>query len=541
MGWNSRRYARALGAGVGLALLAAACGDDDGEGGASGETSEAPVPTETSSPDEPEFDPDGELVVMLDKQPVTLDPAKTINNQSWPYIFEIYDRLIGRDADNGLVPMLATDWSFSDDGLTFDMELRDDVRFNDGTPLTSADVKASLDRAKTVAGTAWGTILAPVVAVETPGTHEVRIVLDRPLGSLPAVLTSPAGAVINAKVIAEGRDLGIDPGRAAGSGPRVVTDLVVNSRADFERADDDYWDPEANRLAKVTILFAADAEARLNAFRSGQADVIKVNFGIAEQAKALADSDDSALYKEKEGAGQFVVYFNSKKPGLAEVAVRRALNLAIDREAIESFFDGDCTATTQLYGEGQPGYDPDLDDQFEYDPEEAKRLLGSTGVGNLTLDLVFPAVSPYDVVATLVQEQLKAVGVEVSVAGIDGASSTTQFIGGQGDMLVGNMVAQIDPSQIVNNHFLGVQKLSVDVAPEVEALQAEGLTRRGTSSDWEEKYQEIAAVAGEKALYIPICNIKAQYLVNLRVGGFEEIAGQKDSAGLEARDLWVLP
>ncbi|MGE3621559.1 MAG: ABC transporter substrate-binding protein, partial [Acidimicrobiia bacterium] len=206
-----------------VGAVVAACGgggdDDDAAGGGSSTTEAEGTPEEE---EEVAADPNGEITAMIVQVPSTLDPGQAINTSPWPYIFEIYDRLIGRDVDNNLVPMLATEWEFSDDGLELRFTLRDDVKFNDGKQLTSADVKATIERSKTMQGGAWAQSLDAIETVETPSDFEVVFKLSRPSGSLPAVLSTPAGAIINADVIASGRNLATEPGRDAGSGPRVV-------------------------------------------------------------------------------------------------------------------------------------------------------------------------------------------------------------------------------------------------------------------------------------------------------------------------------
>ncbi|MGE3622229.1 MAG: ABC transporter substrate-binding protein, partial [Acidimicrobiia bacterium] len=503
--------------------VVAACGggsdDDDASGGAGTSTTEVEEEEEEIA-----ADPDGEITAMVVQVPSTLDPAQAINTSPWPYIFEIYDRLIGRDVDNDLVPMLATEWEFSDDGLELHLSLRDDVRFNDGKQLTSADVKATLERYKTMQGSAWAQSLSAIETIETPGDFEVVLRLSRPSGSLPAVFSSPAGAIINADVIASGRNLATEPGRDAGSGPRVVENYVVNSRVDFVRADDDYWDPDGNRLARVTLIRVADPVARLNALRAGEADLITVKLETSEQAKTLADQSDDYVYKEKEGSQHNVLYFNSREAPLDKVEVRRAINLAVDRDAIAAFMDGDCPAATQLFPEGQVGHDPDLDDQYTYDPDEAVKLLEQAGYPNgLDLSLTTPAgASPYEALAAVIQEQLSKVDIRVEVTPVDAASQTPQFIAGGVNMAAGTMVTPVDSSQILDKHFLGVQRLAVDVAPEVADLAIEGEDRTVPEAQWQQAYEDIARIAGwEKSLYMPVCNGKAQYLMTKDIGGFD--------------------
>ncbi|MGE3621735.1 MAG: ABC transporter substrate-binding protein, partial [Acidimicrobiia bacterium] len=215
-----------------------------------------------------------------------------------------------------------------------------------------------------------------------------------------------------------------------------------------------------------------------------------------------------------------------------------------DRGAIEDYMDGDCEAATQLYPRDQVGHDPDLDDQFTHDPERARRLLAEAGFPD-GVDLQLATIagqSPYEALAAIIQEQLANVGIRVEILRADAASLTQQFAAGDLDMATGAMMGTPpDPGEILTSHFLGVQNLAQGVAPEMADLAVAGQDRTGPSEGWQTRYREAARIAGEKALYMPICNGKAQYLMTSKVGGFDEMPGQSLFGSVEARALWMKP
>ncbi|MCU1486567.1 MAG: dipeptide-binding transporter [Actinomycetia bacterium] len=510
---------------VGGALVLSACGSSDS-------SSEA-APTKPSS----DFDPNGSLTAVLVQAPSTLDPAKPVNTGPWPYMSSIYDRLVGRDDDNKLLPMVATSWSFSSDGKTFTMKLRKDVKFNDGTPLTSADVKASIERAQTITGSAWVKALSAIASIDTPGPYQVQFNLSRPSGGLPALFATPAGSVINAKAIASGEDLATNPGPDAGSGPMIVKSIVLNSRVDYVRADNDYWDPDANRLAKMSLQRVPESVARLNALRSGQADVATIKLETSKQAKALA-KQGAFVYKEKPNS-QVNTVFMSRTGTLSDVRVRQALNYAIDRKAMEAATGGDCQATSQVFTRGAVGFDGSLDHTFDRDVAKAKKLLADAGHPNgLTVSLSVPqGAQPYEFLAPIMQQQMADAGIKLEVRVKDPVSYTQQFLAGQDDMMFATIQNYVDPGLMLDLFYFGGQQIAKGI-DDITTLAAEGQDRTQPTKVWQQKYVDISRITQDQALVMPTCSSKAQYLMTKKVGGFDKMPGQLESAAFEGRVLW---
>jgi peptide/nickel transport system substrate-binding protein len=480
----------------------------------------------------------GEITVMEQQVPTTLDPAKAATAGPISFQWPIYDRLIQLDANNNLKPMLATSWAFSPDGLTFTVNLRKDVKFNDGTPMTSADVKASVERAKTVSGTGFSVQLAPISSITTPDPYRVDFTLNQRAGNLPSVFSSMAGAVINANVLKAGTNLAVNPGRAAGSGPMVVETFSVNNRVTYVRAGNDYWDPAANQLAKLTIISVADSNARLNALQAGQANLVQVKPETSVQAKALAKQGRFA-YHELAPAGQQAIYFNTRRAPFDKVELRQAVNFAIDRKAIAAFEKGDCPAANQVFRIGQPGYDPALENQFKYNQAKARQLLKSAGLTNgFSFNLTIPAgLAPFDTLAQIVQNQLAKVGIKVNIVNVDQPSQIPQFNAGQVDSMFNTLVTEPDPAGFVDKYFLSGSNLAGTVAPEIATMAIAGKDRTRPAKVWEQNYRDIAKVAGTKALYAPVCSAKAQYLFDKNLLHVKTMANQLTAGLVDVRYL----
>lgn len=278
---------------IAVTMLAVGCGSDDDTASSttapstsetpSSETPSSETPSsETPSSETPSseapttdpavsFDPNGEAIFTVQGTPDTLDPFASANLvHIWNRSIPLYDRLTQILPGPVVAPMVATEWEFSEDGLTLTFTLRDDVTFHDGTKLDAAAVKTSLDyaRDKDNDKSLVQIHLDSIDSVEAPDATTLVLTLNRPFSELPAILSTPAGAIVNP--VAIGTDLSAT---ANGSGPFVLDDVVLGDRVSYVRADN-YWDPTAQRLARLEFIGMPDDTAKVNALQSGQVDGI---------------------------------------------------------------------------------------------------------------------------------------------------------------------------------------------------------------------------------------------------------------------------
>ncbi|HMJ03513.1 MAG TPA: ABC transporter substrate-binding protein, partial [Conexibacter sp.] len=227
---NESRPPRRLTARVLLALAAlavaavlAACGGDDSSSGttaASGGSGSAEVPQE--------------LTVGSAQKILTLDPDLAADGYSEGVVHLLGGNLYELGADRQVRPQLADgDGVVSDDGLTWTFELREGLRFSDGTPLTSEDVKATIERAKSDRSNVYIGFVDPIERVEAPTPTKVVMHLNRPYPSLQMVLSEPETTIFPKEGLAQGKSFFNAPVSAGqfmleswGGSPRAV--LVRN-------------------------------------------------------------------------------------------------------------------------------------------------------------------------------------------------------------------------------------------------------------------------------------------------------------------------
>ena len=325
----------------------------------------------------------------------------------------LYDGLVRLNEAGGYRPALAETWTVSPDARLWRFTLREGLTFHDGTLCRAADVVASLtrmarpDKGYTLgAPGVWHQYLGDA-AITAPDARTVEIALTRPIADLLDILVY--GYVVAPAALA--RYEAGDMSAPLGTGPYR---LVSQAPGAVELARFDGWHGPAPKNARLRVELESDAARRLDRLRRGEV--------------ALANSLDFTASEALDGAAGFtravslvpvaIIYlFNAARGPLAHPAVRRALNLAIDRQALaDGVVHG---AARPLHGFVSPlHFGCDALRLLPHDPAEARRLLAEAGHGDgLVIDVDCPTRLPDEAEAltTAVADQLAAIGVRFSV------------------------------------------------------------------------------------------------------------------------------
>jgi peptide/nickel transport system substrate-binding protein len=404
-----RTRARLAAAGVALALALSACGgsnDGSDSGGGNGGG-------------------DGGTLTLG----TVIAPTSLAADQAGvsPYHQALYDSLLRQAPDGSIEPWLATEWSYNDDRTVLTMTLRDDVTFTDGTPFT-ADVAAQnvLRYRDSVSGT--GGLLVNVGDATAVDDTTLEITLSAPEPALLVYLAQGAGAQ-ESPASFDAPDEDTNP---IGSGPYVLdTDrTVVGSNYVFTK-NEDYWAPDDQHYAEVVMNVYTTSQTIVNAIQGGQVN-----------ASPLLDN---ASRPQVEGAGFEVLVSEINWSGLSlfdrtgkvnpafgDVRVRQAIAHAIDREAmLEGPGGGLGTVTGQIFAEEGDAFIPELDDEYEYDPDRARELLADAGYEDgFTLKLPYYNVGT-DAVFDVTEQYLEDVGITVEYTTVALADIPTVIGGGQ--------------------------------------------------------------------------------------------------------------
>ncbi len=462
------------------------------------------------------FDRDGVLRVGHGGPAVNLDPHLSTATGDQTYTFIVFDRLTRLDKSGKPEGMLATSWAFAPDGSYLELVLRNDVSFHDGTKFDAQAVKANIERAKTVNRSTAAPLLSPIQSIEIVDPYKVRLRLTAGQGgTLPTILATNAGAMISPKALADpSRNLSLEPGDA-GSGPYIVTKFKPNEFAYYERAPK-IWDDGAGLAAKIEHTFYPTNSARLRALQTNALDFGQILGSEVQQGRALVKAGTFNAY-ENFGTAQ-ALYLRASKPQLADVRVRRAIFMAIDRASIaDAVFKGTCPPSTQVFKEDEWAAAPGYVD-FKFDPEAAKALLKEAGASNLSFDLVAPAGSQYEQEALIVQSQLKDIGVKVTVSPMQTGDAITAFREGRADAFLYNITAQAHPEIVFYEFFVAGYGATPDSEKQgLKDLLAKAVGPTQKPDDQAKLFQQATMRAGQHATVFPICWATQLWMANTRV------------------------
>ncbi|WP_455863620.1 ABC transporter substrate-binding protein [Pantoea agglomerans] len=318
------------------------------------------------------------LRIGLGADPDMLDPhlARTYYGR---FVFAaMCDRLVDVDENLKVVPGLATDWKWSEDGKTLTMNLRQGVTFQDGETFDANAVKFNIDRALTLPGSLRKSEISSIESVEVASPSQVIFHLKTADAALLSQLTDRAGAMLAPKAAAK-PDFATHP---VCSGPYQFVSRVQQDRIVLKRFEN-YWNKAAYHFDKVVFLPIPDASVRLANLRSGDLDLTE---GIAASDVKTVEADSKLALAKTTGLGYQGITFNiangkvdPANPFAKDARVREAFSLAIDRDALNQVaFEGVYTPANQAFSPVSP-YHVKLP-IAPRDVEKAKALLAAAGV-----------------------------------------------------------------------------------------------------------------------------------------------------------------
>ncbi len=431
-----------------LALVAAACGGSNDGGGATPTTaaggatsSTAPAPSPTQPPTE--VTSGGVLRYAYALSPSRFDPHRSTIGQDTRLFMPVYDRLVHYEESGALVGGLATEWSFSDDGLTMTMKLRQGVTFHDGAPFNAEAAKANIERGQTVEGSSVVADLRNIESVAVVDEFTIALTLSSVDAVLPAILATRAGAQVSPAAF-DNEDLDFFP---VGAGPYRVTEHIIGDTIVYER-NRDHWDASYGGPDRIEVKIFADETTRLNALRAGEVDVALltgVQIAEAERAGLIVDSRPTLSYQ--------VMFINRGKAGLDNHLIRQAFQHAIDRDAfVRVVLNGAGIPNVQPFPPGYFAYNEDYpSDYYPYDPARARELLAEAGAENLELELLVPALTVFITGSELLQQWFADIGVTLTLRQFESSQAGDIFFAREeGNAMQAQWGGRIDPQMTLD-------------------------------------------------------------------------------------------
>lgn len=429
----------------------------------------------------------------LAEDPDALDPTMGRTFVGRIVFSAMCDKLVDIAPDLKVVPQLATEWTWSDDGKVLTMKLRPNVLFHDGEKFDAAAAKFSLDRHLTLAGSQRKGEISAVKQIDVVDDLTIRLTLAAPFAPLMAQLTDRAGMMVSPKAAqALGDKFATAPVCA---GPFKFVERVAQDRIVVEKFDQ-YWNKDAIKLKRIEFRPFTDNSVKLANLRSGQLDIIE---RLAATDVADVKKDPKLKFASIVELGYQGITINTnngdkaKSPIGRSEKVREAFELALDRQAIvQVVFNGEYQAGNQWLSPLNPNYDKAFPIP-QRDVAKAKALLKDAGVTNPVVTLMTPTTGEQQQLAQVIQAMTKEAGFDVRIQATEFASSLNLAEKGDFEAYLLAWSGRTDPDGNLYNFVAckGPLNYGKYCKPEVEAL----LDQSRTTNDLEARRKAWNGVA----------------------------------------------
>lgn len=418
------------------------------------------------------------LSVQIGPNPETLDPALNSAVDGGNMILHAFECLLTIDKNGAIQPGQAESWQESADGLTWTFNLRDGLKWSDGSDLTAADFEYTWKRvcdpktaapyAETVLGMVAGydqaiegnTNALQVKAVD-PKTLEVKLTAPCPFFDKLAAFAA-LSPVQKATIEKNGDAWSTKAATYVSNGPFYITEWELGSHITMSK-NPNYWNADAIKLEAIKFNLIEDANAAYSAYRSGEVKLIKDV--PTEEIPSLKGKDE---FKVDPIIGTYYLNLNIQKPMFSDSRVRKALSLAIDRDYVaNTIMQGTYSPAYNFVGPGWKDTDGTdfikkanggktyLNENYDADLEEAKRLMAEAGYPNgegfPTINYSTNDAGYHKALAEYLQEAWSKIGVKIKVNLVEWSSFTPMRRNGDFEIARNGWVGDYDdPSNLLD-------------------------------------------------------------------------------------------
>lgn len=417
----------------------------------------------------------GTLVVARTGDIDNLDPHLATAFQTYQTLELVYDTLFELDPELNVVPGLATEHAYSEDGATLTLQLREGVTFHDGDAFDAEDAVASIERIRDEdTGAVALANLASIESVEASGDLEVTLSLSRPDAALPAALADPNTAMLSAAAV-EADTIASEPN---GTGPFTFGGWE-QGRSVSLGANADYWG-EGPAVDGVEFRVIPDESSVLAGL---QAD--EFSMGVLSDPSVVTQIDESELQVARTPALAYrALMLNTTVEPLGDERVRQAIACALDRDEI---------IQTALFGEGEvtgpftiPAYESDPYAGLPCDGQDldvARDLLAEAGQDDgfsLNTIVMTGQYSTATAEAQAIQAQLAEVGVDLQLEQLETNVYVDRWLAADFDAAVALNGGRPDPHHMYSRYFTSdgnLNQVATYADPELDDLFEQGLTQ----------------------------------------------------------------
>jgi len=513
-----------------LAVAAAAavvsgCGGGSSDSGGSGGSASAGTPQ-----------PGGDVVIARTQESLGMENINVFDNESIWIFQQMFESLYTVSADGKSVkPWLATGYDLSDDKLTYTFHLREGVKFHNGQPMTSADVKFSIDKARDPK-TGWGFIDVAIKSVEAPDPNTVVITTKYPWAPLVADIALFNNAILPKDYAGMSqKDFYANP---IGTGP-FKWDHWTHGKEIKLVKNPDYWQKGKPYLDSVTWTTVPTDATRELQLKGGQAQIDE--FPPFSTIDTLKQTPGITMNLFPSTRTDYLPVNFKVKP-FDDVHVRRAISYAIDRQAmIDSVLFGYAEPANSFMPPQVPYYDK-ASPGLQYDLEKAKQEMAQSSVPNgFSFELsVGSGDDTQTQIAQILQESLKQIGIDMKIRKVDPSVQFQQQQEYDYEMTFAYWTMDIaDPDELVSfavdNKTAGSFFTDYNDPQQIEwTHQAQATFDTGQR---QELYSQIQKKAAEDAFMVFLYYSPYRYATTDKVQGFQVYP----TGNYHMEDVWLKP
>jgi len=376
------------------------------------------------SPPAAQAQPAREVRVGITQDALTLDPANHRSRDTQTIIRNIHDGLLTRDADMRIQPEIAESFR-AIDATTYEARLRQNIRFHSGDVLDAEDIKFTMDRLTRPNAMGGQTsprrdLVGPLEETIIVDARTVRLKLAQPWALLPAML--PFNEVVNRRQVQRVGQEGMQT-RPDGCGPFKLTDWRRGEAVIMERFPQYYGGSTAipgagpAQVDRAIFRVLPENSSRVAALLAGEVDIIAE---LPASAIRQVEASRNALVAKVNGTRTFFVAMNNAKAPFTDVRVRRALNHALDRNAIiQRILANTATPLRGVMSPDAFAFNPDLP-EYRLDIDRARALLAEAGVAPGT-EMVIDCIGALREIGEAIAALLSRTGLRVRAQVWEGA------------------------------------------------------------------------------------------------------------------------
>ena len=372
----------------------------------------------------------GVLRLAAAEDPRTLDPAIGYDVVSWSFEQMLFNTLVDYDAGTTIVPELAESWEARADGRQYTFRLRHDVRFSSGRPFTSADVRYSLERLLAPrihsqgaeffhelegAGDYIAGRATEVRGITTPAPDVVTFTLTEVDPLFLHKVAMPFAAVVDREAVEREGDVAFAR-RPGGTGPFVVAEWVYGRTLRLTR-NPSYFRAGLPYLDGVELTIGVSDQLAWFKYQRGELDISSIP--SSEFARVTNDPRYHPVMLERTTLRTQYLGLDCELPPFDQVAVRQAMNLAIDKVRLLELIDGRGVVAESILPPDMPAYDPAAP-RYPHDPAVARARLAEAGFGSGFATTLWATRDDGSLrISQSIQQDLRAVGIDLAIKPVD--------------------------------------------------------------------------------------------------------------------------